>query len=141
MPRIRAEDDSFEVPLTPLIDVVFLLLIFFLVATNFSQKELDQQVTLPEAEGGVEAREIPETLVINIRQGGELIVNGHLVDASALPEMVRAFHAKYPKQSVAIRGDRAVSYQAVMRIMGLCRAAGIRSVDLPVAMPQDGDAL
>lgn len=132
MPRVRDEQDVFEVPLTPLIDVVFLLLIFFLVATNFTRKEIDQKVNLPQSEGGVEQAAVPQDLIINIRKSGVLVVNGRVVENDDLRPIVEQFHQAHPDRPVSIRGDGDVSYQRIMTVMGLCRAVGVERVDLPV---------
>lgn len=138
MPRLREEEDVFEVPLTPLIDVVFLLLIFFLVATNFTRKELDQKVRLPKSAGGEKPVDVPESMIINIRKSGVLVVNGSIVEADALKGLVTKFHQAHPERRVAIRGDGEVSYQHVMRVMGLCKTVGVEHVDLPVDEPEAG---
>ena len=128
----REEGDEFEVPMTPLIDVVFLLLIFFLVATNFTRKEIDNKVDLPNVEGGVTKKKLPQVLILNIRADGTVVVNGEVIEKTALRDLVKRWHQKNPREYVAIRGDGKVPYETVMKIMGLCRAVGIERVDLPV---------
>lgn len=132
MRALREEDEVIEIPMTPLIDIVFLLLIFFLVATNFSRKEIDQKVTLPTAEGGTAQEEVPEKLVINVRKDGAIVVNGSLIEEDALRLLVGKWHQKHPRKNASIRGDGGVPYQKVMRIMGICKALGVSGVDLPV---------
>ncbi|MBN2711051.1 MAG: biopolymer transporter ExbD [Planctomycetes bacterium] len=138
MPKIRDEDEVFEVPLTALIDVVFLLLIFFLVATNFTRKEIDHKVRLPNAKGGTEGKVAPEVLVINLRKDGTIVVNGSIVTPDALKEQISLFHEQHPEKNVSIRGDAEVSYQRVMSVLGLCKSLGVENVDLPVEEPKEG---
>lgn len=126
------EDEPYEIPMTSLIDIVFLLLIFFLVATNFTRREMDHSVTLPKSEAGTAPAAAPERLVINIRGEGTLVVNGSVVEESALRGMVRDFAAARPGRPAVIRADARVEYRSVMRVFGICRGAGIRNVDLPV---------
>ena len=80
MKALAAEEDNFEAPLTPLIDIVFLLLIFFLVATSFTRKEVDQRVALPTVGGGAAATVAAGSLVINIRDDATLVINRRVVD-------------------------------------------------------------
>lgn len=132
MRALIEHEDGTEIPLTPLIDVVFLLLIFFLVATSFTRRELDQNVNLPAAEGGEKSNLNKRNLVINIREDGTLVIAGRLLAESALPEAVTAWRAENPQMRVQLRGDGRVEYRQVMRVMGVCRAAGVERVDLPV---------
>lgn len=131
------EDDSYEIPMTSLIDVVFLLLIFFLVATNFTRRETDHAVVLPDSEAGEKASQAPNRLVVNIRESGTLVVNGSVMTESELRTMAGEFSAGHPGRPAVIRADARVAYQAVMRVFGLCRAAGIQNIDLPVLDPGD----
>lgn len=129
------EEEAYEIPMTSLIDVVFLLLIFFLVATNFNRRETDHSVVLPESESGVKAESVPSRLVINIREDGTLIVNGRMTPEAELRTTVAGFAAVHPNRPAVIRADARVAYQSVMRVFGICRAGGIRNVDLPVLEP------
>lgn len=126
------EGENFEIPLTPLIDVVFLLLIFFLVATNFSHKEYDQRVELPKAAGGAESTYISSNLVVNVHKDGAIIINGRIIDNSELTKKLTEFKQSNPGNRVIIRSDGGVQYSRVMEIMSFCKESGIERVDLPV---------
>ncbi len=132
MKALAAEDDRFEAPLTPLIDIVFLLLIFFLVATSFTRKEIDQQVTLPTVGGGAAATVAPGSLVINIRDDATLVIDRRVVDVADLPAAVRAWKEGHPGGRAVLRGDGGVTYQQVMAVLGVCRAEGVEKIDLPL---------
>lgn len=134
--RALGDEDNFEIPMTSLIDMVFLLLIFFLVATNFTRREYDHAVTLPESEAGVKAINVPDRLIINIRDNSNLIVNGRVTTETELRSMVADFATVHPDRPAVIRADGRVEYQAVMRVFGLCRGGGIKNVDLPVMEPK-----
>jgi biopolymer transport protein ExbD len=129
------DEDTYEIPMTSLIDVVFLLLIFFLVATNFTRNETDHSVVLPNSEAGIKAESVPARLVINIRQEGTLIVNGSVMTMDELRTLARDFVAVHPGRPAVIRADARVAYRTVMEVFGLCRAAGVVNIDLPVLEP------
>lgn len=129
------DEEDFEIPMTSIIDIVFLLLIFFLVATNFIRRETDHKVTLPESEAGVKAQAAPSRLVINIREDGTMIVNGSLKSEAELRAAVREFVTANPAKPAVIRADAKVPYRSVMRVFGICRAGGVVQVDLPVLEP------
>ncbi|MDR3212025.1 MAG: biopolymer transporter ExbD [Planctomycetota bacterium] len=133
--RGMEDDEVYEIPLTSLVDVVFLLLIFFLVATNFNQKEKDHAVLLPESEAGEKVAPVPDRLVINIRENSLLVVNGQVVTDTELRFLAQTFARANPERAAVIRADGRVPYQAVMRVFGICRTAGVRNVDLPILEP------
>lgn len=132
MRALADEKDSFEVPLTPLIDVVFLLLIFFLVATTFNHKEMDHKVNLAQAEGGAKPKYERRNLVINVRKNGFVVIHGRVVAEGQLPAMLEQWRSENPGMRVLLRGDGKVEYSRVMTVMGICRTSGIERVDLPV---------
>ncbi len=129
------EDESYDIPLTSLLDVVFLLLIFFLVATNFTRQEMDHNIVLPDSEAGVKAAQVPSRMVINIREEGTLVVNGKIMAERELRSAVGDFVSVHPGRPAVIRADARVTYRSVMKVFGICRAAGVKTVDLPVMDP------
>lgn len=124
--RVLEKDASVGVDLTPVIDVVFLLLIFFLVATTFHQSEREMQITLPESRSGGPIALSLRELVVNVTADGAYIVAGRTIDEEALCAIVRERVASNPDQKVTIRGDRTASYGAVARALDLCKHAGVR---------------
>ena len=134
--KAMQEEESYEIPMTALIDVVFLLLIFFLAATNFSRREIDHSVVLPESEAGVKPDSVPSRLVINIPEEGILVVNGRAVTDTELRRLVGEFVQAGPAgRPAVIRADARVPYRLVMHVFGICRAGGVVNVDLPVTEP------
>ena len=107
--------------LTPLIDVVFLLLIFFLVATRFAQDDRELPVQLPSASSAVPMTMEPNELVINVDASGQYMVRGERMSIDRVEEVVTQAVVDNPiNQMVIIRGDRTVAFQAVVAIMDLC---------------------
>lgn len=110
---------------TPIIDVVFNLLIFFLVATSFQQVERESKIALPEtvAAGPISAslREI----VINIDRTGALIVNGETLSPERLGSLLTDAIRANPDQKVNVRADRATAYEHVAAALDRCKRAGI----------------
>jgi biopolymer transport protein ExbD len=129
------EEDQYEIPMTSLIDIVFLLLIFFLVATNFTRREVDHAVRLPNSEAGAKAAQVPDRLVVNIREEGTLVVNGSVTTMDELRQTAREFAEAHQGRPAVIRADARVAYRAVMEVFGICRGSGIQNVDLPVLEP------
>ncbi len=107
--------------MTPLIDVVFLLLIFFLVATRFAQDDRELPVQLPSAASAVPMTAEPTELVVNVDATGQYMILGERMALEKVESTLRRAVADNPiNQMVIIRGDRNVAFQAVVSVMDLC---------------------
>lgn len=115
-----------SIELTPVIDMVFLLLIFFLVATTFHQTEREMQVVLPEAISGGPISLALRELVVNVEADGTIIVGGRPMDGDALRSVVEEAVAANPEQKVTVRGDRSASYASIVRALDVCKTAGVQ---------------
>ncbi|MFG0328817.1 MAG: ExbD/TolR family protein [Phycisphaerales bacterium] len=122
----RDQLESATVELTPIIDMVFLLLIFFLVATTFHQTEREMQIALPQTVSGGPISMSLRDLVVNVTEEGDLIVSGRRLEENALAALIEEAVAANPEQKVTIRGDEAVSYGVMARVLDLCKTAGIQ---------------
>ena len=113
--------------LTPLIDIVFLLLIFFLVASRFAEEERELDVLLPDASEAQPLISKPRELFINIDQQGHYFVTGKQLDLEGLQRTLRATSVNNPgRASVVIRADRRVAWDYVVAAMNACNKVEIR---------------
>jgi len=113
--------------LTPLIDVVFLLLIFFLVATRFAEEEHEMDVAIPEASEARPQTSTPDSTCININAQGEYIINGKIVTLEQLYPILRSAWVNNPgRASVIIRADEQCRHGPVVAAMNACVKADIR---------------
>ncbi len=128
--------DEGTVNLTPLIDVVFLLLVFFLVATTFAKDEVELDLTLPDATTGAQG-EGGHLLVINVKRDGTLVVDGRTMTLEGLRQRLRAAAAAKKDQEVLIRGDTQVQFGVVAQAFDACLAAQLRRVAV-AAQPETG---
>lgn len=111
---------------TPLIDVVFLLLIFFLVSSRFSEEERELDLNLPSVSEALPATLEPSELVINIDAEGRFFIDGAFRQAEQVEQILRRSQANNPlTQTVVIRGDRESNWEAVATAMGICKKVGI----------------
>lgn len=132
-----APDEEPALQLTSMIDVVFLLLIFFMVATTFLDPERQVDLDLPAAaEAGAEATQLEE-LVVNVLADGRISVAGALVDDDGLRTALRQAAAADPGIQVTIRGDRLTHHENVVKVMNACGAAGLGNLAVSVI---EGDA-
>lgn len=130
--RVRTQDPAAELTLNlaPMIDVVFLLLIFFMVATTFAQQEKEMSLDLPTAESGDEVESAPEEIVINLMSDGRLRIAGQDVDDEALEALLVRTARSNPETPVSIRGDRDVILQRLVLVMDACRKAGLTDIGI-----------
>ncbi len=116
-----------QLSLTPLIDIVFLLLIFFLVATRFAEEEREMDVLLPEASEAQPLTRKPRELFININHEGRYFVGGKIVTLEELQPLLQAAYVNNPgRASVVIRADRHCRWEYVVAAMNACNRAKIR---------------
>lgn len=121
-----AADSEVRLDLTPIIDMVFLLLIFFLVATTFAQAEREIEVALPVARNAEPLSATLRELVINVKQDGAIVVAGRALSADDLRAMLTESAKINPDRKVTVRGDRRATYDHVVQVLDLCKAAGIQ---------------
>jgi biopolymer transport protein ExbD len=133
--RSRASRREATVELTPLIDVVFLLLIFFMVSTSFVQNQA-LNVDLPQANGDAQPS---QDLYINVivQEDGRYEIDGNLVADESLAGLVNTLRSIVEKNAaqnnslpVIISADALATHQSVVRIMDACAQAGLSQISL-----------
>jgi len=123
-----AEDEEVGINLTPLIDVVFLLLIFFMVTATFQNDERDLTIAVPEAEHGDPVRDLPETILVGVRKDGAFTVGGKVLDREQLRQvLVKAKRKNKSRQRVVVRAHRESHTQAPVTVISLCASLKIES--------------
>jgi biopolymer transport protein ExbD len=122
---IRKGAASQALTMTPLVDVVFLLLIFFLVATRFDDEDRQLDVRLPSAEQAKPDVLRPSDLMIEMNEDGQCYIEGRQLDIAGVENVIRERVASNPTtQSVKIRADKRVTLQAVVTVMNICKQYG-----------------
>lgn len=132
---LKKKKEDVQINLTPLIDVVFLLLIFFMVSTSF-KKETKVSLTLPEANGEtLDAN--AESIEVTVTKTGEIFVNGNgLVnrDVATIKNAIKQTSTD-TQTPVIISADAAAPYQAVITVMDAAGQAGFNNLTLPTQKP------
>jgi biopolymer transport protein ExbD len=124
----RRADSSIGMNMTPLIDVVFLLIIFFLVSSHLAQQETQLDLDLPDAASGDpdEANSLARRVTLNLLADGTLMLAGESMPVERLQE--RLTHEKQLADSpleVRLRADRSVAYGQVEPVLVACAKAGV----------------
>jgi biopolymer transport protein ExbD len=123
---LNESDKEVTIEMMPLIDMVFLLLIFFLVATTFHQTEREMQIALPYASAAGPISANLREIIVNVDADGKIIVSGRQVEPDELRTMVKGAVAANPDQKVTLRGDKTTAYANIVRVLDICKASGIQ---------------
>lgn len=129
----KQENMSFQI--TPMIDVVFLLLFFFITSQLFSQWETEIDITLPTAETGETPQRLPGEIILNVLNNGDIVVNGRSLSDSELASMLNRLSENFPGQPVLIRADKATAYENVVKVLDRCRQADIWNISFATGVP------
>lgn len=123
------------VPLTPMIDVVFLLLCFFVTSQIFAQWETEIDIALPTAATGGMPQRLPGEVIINVLADGTAVVNGQSLGDRELRAMMDRLVRLFPGQPVLLRADKATAYEHVVRVLDTCRQADIWNISFATLAP------
>jgi biopolymer transport protein ExbD len=125
--------------MTPMIDVVFQLIIFFLVSSHLSKQEAQTQLPLPVASSGKELTdETAPRITVNLHADGSVLLGAGMVTTAELQDRLAAKRESVgPGLEVRIRSDRSVPYKVVAPILLACAKAGIWNVTFAVYRPED----
>ena len=140
--RIRDDglEDEVALNLTSLIDVVFLLLVFFMVATTFLDPERQLDLDLPRAESGSEREAPPEELVLHVFRDGRVALEGRDVDDEQLRSALERAARSAPETPVTIRGDARVEHARIVAVMDACALAGLSNLSVGTLKGRPGPA-
>lgn len=122
----RPTSSDIAIDLTPVIDMVFNLLIFFLVATSFHQTEREMKIVLPQASAAGPISAMLKEIIVNVDADGRTIVSGRTIAAEDLRTLVKEAVAVNPEQKVTVRGDRTTAYANVVAVLDICKGSGVQ---------------
>lgn len=144
IPSGSARQSRLRFNITPLIDVVFLLIIFFLVASHFVRNEAARPVELPVAlQAAGDESTATERLTITVSPAGEFSVTGRPITLAGIQSRIRTLAAAAGRAGrvpeVRIRADRRADCRPVREVLQACAAEGIADIQFAVREPQDSD--
>ena len=114
-----------QLALTSMLDVIFLLLCFFVTVSVFSQWESEITIKLPSAATAEEPDRLPGEIIVNLDKGGKVTVNGKTLGLDDLRDRLAKVAKFYPDQAVIIRADKDVRYELLVGVIDTCRAANV----------------
>ena len=140
MPIKTQLDEAPTVNLTSMIDVVFLLIIFFMVAAKFTELERKLGLQVPSVVTTAPLTPAPRKRVVNVYQDGRVTLDRETVTLEQLINRLSKARSQYREFGVVIRGDAGVRYQRVADALAACRQAGIAQLGIAVKMARQQKA-
>lgn len=126
-------DELPHINMTPMVDVVLCLLVFFMAATRlYDWDENEFVVNVPAVTDAAPLTAAPDDLSLSIVRPGVVVVGASSYDLTGLAALLTEARGRYADQGVVIRGDAGLSYQDLADVLSTCDSAGIRNVRLPV---------
>ena len=125
---IHVEEDENEINLTPMLDVVFIMLIFFIVTASFI-KESGIDVNRPDAPV-TESKPEDANILVMISANDEIFIDRRLIDPRAVRANIERLHAENPKGSVVIQAAMKSSNKMLVSVMDSSRAAGVYNISI-----------
>jgi biopolymer transport protein ExbD len=126
-------DEAPVINMTPMVDVILCLLVFFMAATRlYDWDENEFVVNVPEVTDAAPLTAAPDDLVLTVTRPGAVMVGEKTYDLDGLVALLREARGRYVNQGVVIRGEASLTYQDLADVLSACDEAGIRNVRLPV---------
>ena len=128
--RDQQVQQTSELELAPMIDVVFLLLIFFLVSWQYARFERTEGIDTPISEEGEATGRKPGEIIVNVDSDGVFLISGQVITEESLLARLKSLSAAYPDQAVILRGDQEANYASVHRLFKIFSDGGIWNVSI-----------
>ena len=126
--RSRAQLHHPGIQLAPLVDVLLLLLIFFLLTWNAARNENELDVKVPKASAAKDKPAPIGDVVVNVKTDGNVVVNRRTLTSAELTELLKGLVQLNSEQAVVIRGDEAGAYKNIIGVLNICTEAGVTNV-------------
>lgn len=140
MPLKTLRDEEPSINLTPMVDIVFQLIIFFMVGTRFAEMERKIGVEVPAVQNAEALAAAPEKRVINVYRDGQLSLDNRPVSLEQLTSELSAGRAAHEDLGVLVRGDAEGAFQHVASVLNACRQAGIAELGISVRIASQSGA-
>ena len=137
MPLKTHPEDAPALNLTPMIDILFLLIIFFMVGSKFTEMERSVDLDVPQVNDLGALTAAPEKKVINIFRDGRVMLGTQVVSLEDLKTELSTSRAQYQDLGVLVRGDSDVPFQQVATVLTTVRQAGIAEMAISVRLSNE----
>jgi biopolymer transport protein ExbD len=124
--------------LAPMLDLMFQLLLFFMVAAVYAHLETKMGITVPTADSGLRGSRQPGEIIINLDEAGSIFVNNVQMSLDRLGSLLGQVARTYQEQPVIIRADAKTRHEAVIGVLDTCRKADIWNIAFATLPPKAG---
>ncbi len=124
----KEEKELISINITPLIDIVFLLLVFFMLASSFIQKSTIE-VNLNNGKN-IETSKESKLITLVLNKKGDIYINNKLIDISNIQNQIRSNLKKNPKYEILIKSHKKIPVQKVIRLIEEIRLAGTEKIKI-----------
>jgi len=126
--------------MSSMMDIIFLMLLFFITTSVFSQWEYEINITLPTAQSGKVPDRLPGEIIINIAKDGRVSVNQQDLTLDALKARLDRLARYFPGQPVVLRADKETRYEHLIKVIDACRKADIWNFSMATVDEKKGAA-
>ena len=134
----RSTLPSFQ--MTSMMDIIFLMLFFFITTSVFSQWEYEIDISLPSAQSGKVPDRLPGEIIINVAKDGRVSVNQQDLTLDALKSRLDRLARYFPGQPVVLRADKETRYESLIKVVDTCRKADIWNFSMATSEDKTPDA-
>lgn len=134
--RKRSEPQLLGFQIAPMVDILLVLLVFFIVTWNFALTENELDVKVPSAVNSKEQQPFLQQVVLNVRKDGTVVLNRKELSRNDLLTKLKQLADLYPDQAVIVRGDEQLSYQGLVNVVDVCREANIWNLVFATSGPK-----
>ncbi|MFO7821485.1 MAG: biopolymer transporter ExbD [Lentisphaeria bacterium] len=124
--QIMPSQSSFQ--MAPMVDIMFILLIFFMASAVYAQWETRVDITVPTAESGERTTRQTGEIIINVDEKGRYFINNSKVDTPRLRSVLTQVSKQFPNQSIIIRADAETPHKFVIELLDICRNVDIWNI-------------
>ena len=122
---VAFEQERPAISMAPLIDIIFLTLIFFMTLSVYAQMESEINISVPKSEMSTDVVRSAGEIMINISKEGKFIVNQEHLNATELEDMLKRVSELFPDQPVIIRADEQAIHKHIVNVLDACAKANI----------------
>lgn len=126
--------------LASMIDIMLVLLMFFILSYKFASDETDLDIKVPTSKEGVDSSRVGGEILVNVRADGTVVVEGKQLSLEQLQEKLTGVVKIYKDQPIRLRGDGNVMYQKMVQIIDACRKAGVWNISFATQRPEQAAA-
>ena len=130
MSRRRQSIEDPSINLTSMIDVVFLLLLFFMVGSHFGEAEGRIEVSVPGVGELRSMTRVPDERTVEVSGDGQITLDNIAVNDQQLSDQLRFAYGQYPEIKVAVRGDGQASFQRIAEVLQVIRSTGVKQMGI-----------